>query len=96
MAERYGILGVIWGMRCGISNISHILEDILHVLEKHFSLVPHPSYKIIVSNTMNILILSLNEPQREKTYLLSCAPNEDTNQVAHPHRRVRVFVVRMT
>ena len=26
-----------------------------------------------------------HQDQREKTYLLKCAPNEDSNQPAHPH-----------
>ena len=26
----------------------------------------------------------LNEPQRQKTYLLTCAPNEDSDHPAHP------------
>ena len=37
----------------------------------------------------------LNEPQREKTYLQTCAPNEDSNQTAHPRSLIRVFVIRM-
>ena len=28
-------------------------------------------------------------------YLLTCAPNEDSNQSVHPHSLMRVFVVRM-
>ena len=32
---------------------------------------------------------------REKTYLLTCAPNEDSNQPAHSLRLIRVFVVHM-
>ena len=36
-----------------------------------------------------------NGPQCEKTYLLTCAPNEDSNQPAHPRSLIRVFVVRM-
>ena len=39
--------------------------------------------------------LKVNEPQREKTYLLTYAPNEDSNQPAHPRSLIRVFVVRM-
>ena len=36
------------------------------------------------------------EPQREKTYLLTCAPNEDSNQPADPRSLIRIFVVRTT
>ena len=36
-----------------------------------------------------------NEPQCEKTYLLTCAPNEDSDQPARPRSLIRVFVVRM-
>ena len=35
----------------------------------------------------------VNLPQREKMYLLTCAPNEDSNQSAHPCSLNRVFVV---
>ena len=34
-------------------------------------------------------------PQREKTYFLTCAPNEDSNQPAHLRSLIRVFVFRM-
>ena len=37
----------------------------------------------------------INEPQREKTYLLTCALKEDSDQPAHPRSLIRVFVVRM-
>ena len=36
-----------------------------------------------------------SELQREKTDLLTCAPNDDSNQHAHAHSLIRVFVVRM-
>ena len=39
--------------------------------------------------------LRTNEPKREKTYLLTCTPNEDSNQPAHPRSLIRVFYVRM-
>ena len=38
-------------------------------------------------------VFTLNEPQREKTYLLICAPNNDTNQFAHLRSLIRVFVL---
>ena len=34
-------------------------------------------------------------PQREKTYLLTCAPKEASDQPAHQHSLIRVFVVRV-
>ena len=40
-------------------------------------------------------LISICEPQLEKTYLLTCAPNEDTNQPAHLCCLIRYFVVRM-
>ena len=40
-------------------------------------------------------IVSTYEPQREKTYPLTCAPTEDSNQPAHPRSLIRAFVVRM-
>ena len=36
-----------------------------------------------------------NEPQCMKTYLLTCAPNEYSNEPAHPYSLIRVFVVRV-
>ena len=36
-----------------------------------------------------------DDPQREKTYLLICAPKEDSNYPAHPHNLTRVFVAYM-
>ena len=42
-----------------------------------------------------LLYLSCFEPQREKTYLVTCGPNEDSNQPAHPRSLIRVFVVRL-
>ena len=35
------------------------------------------------------------EPPRAKTYLLTCAHNEDSNQSVHQRNLTRVFVVRM-
>ena len=37
----------------------------------------------------------IDGPEREKTYLLTCASNKDSNQIAHPRSLIRVFVVRM-
>ena len=34
-------------------------------------------------------------PQREKTYLLTCTSNDDSNQPAHPRSLIRIYVVRM-
>ena len=43
-----------------------------------------------------IMIISLPyEPQREKSYLLTYAPNADLNRPAHPHSLITVFVVCM-
>ena len=36
-----------------------------------------------------------HEPQCEETYLLIYASNEDSNQAAHLHSLIRVFVVHM-
>ena len=35
------------------------------------------------------------ESQRVQTYLLTCAPNEDSDQPAHSRSLIRVFIVRM-
>ena len=48
------------------------------------------------TNQLNILkkkICELPEPEREKTYHLTCASNEDLVQPAHPHSLIYVFVV---
>ena len=37
----------------------------------------------------------INEPKWGKAYLPTCAPNEDSDQPAHPRSLIRVFVVRM-
>ena len=35
---------------------------------------------------------SIRSPRAWESYLLTCAPNEDSNQLAHPHSLIRVFV----
>ena len=35
------------------------------------------------------------EPHRQKTYILTCAPNVDSNQPTHLDILIRVFIVRM-
>ena len=35
------------------------------------------------------------EPQREKTYLQTCAPNEDSDQPAHPRSLIKIFTGRV-
>ena len=36
-----------------------------------------------------------NEPHRDKTNKMACAPNEDSDQPGHPPSLIRVFAVRM-
>ena len=61
--------------------------------------VPVFDYKLIyVVNAVNKTFLgkSIFEPQREKTYLLICGPNVDSNQPAHRvHSQIRIYTVRM-
>ena len=33
----------------------------------------------------------INESQREETYLLKCAPNDDSNQPAHAHSLISLY-----
>ena len=40
-------------------------------------------------------LISIYVRNCEKPYLLTCAPNEDSNQPAHPRSLIRVFVVRI-
>ena len=49
------------------------------------------SYKLS-SQKLNI---STTDSLREKSYLLLCAPNEDSDQPAHPRSLISVFVVHM-
>ena len=46
-------------------------------------------------NALICICPSKYEPQREKTYLLTCAPSEDSNQLVGSCSLIRVFVVRM-
>ena len=39
------------------------------------------------------ICLEAYEAIREKTYLLACAPNEDSNWPAHPCSLIRIFIV---
>ena len=39
--------------------------------------------------------IPVDVPKRVKTYLLTFAPNEDSNQSVHPRSLIRVFVIRM-
>ena len=32
-----------------------------------------------------------NEPQRQKTYLLTCPPSKDSDQTAHSRSLIRIF-----
>ena len=49
----------------------------------------------IFSHDVKITETSSSEPQRELTYLLTSALNEDSNQPAHPHSLISVFVICM-
>ena len=42
-----------------------------------------------------VIIQSILEPQRQKTYRMPRAPSEDSGQPAHPCLLINVFVVRM-
>ena len=62
------------------------------------SLFRYCSLEIVVwipFDIMRQIFLYLFEPWREKTYLLTCAPNKDSNQPAHPRSLTRVFVIRI-
>ena len=41
------------------------------------------------------LVFFYYEPQRKKTYLLTRAHNEDSNQPAHPRSLIRIVIVHM-
>ena len=44
---------------------------------------------------LNISVLLSFEPQRLKTYLRTCVPNEDSDQPAHSRSLIRIFTVRI-
>ena len=48
-------------------------------------------FEMYIKQTINTIIV-VNEPQRQKTHLLTCTSNDDSNQSAHAHSRIRVFV----
>ena len=55
-----------------------------------------PTYSYYKSGLPNNCWWYTIESQREKTHLLTYAPNEDSNQPAHPCSLIRIFVVSMT
>ena len=60
------------------------------------SLLAHGSkYVRYIIESRLLIIFLRNDPQRPKTYLLTCAPNDNANQLAHPNSLIRVFIVRM-
>ena len=61
------------------ANVMILLPLTNHIMSAIFSMIDDLSY----------------EPQREKTYLLTCAHKEGSNQTAHLHNMIRVFVVHM-
>ena len=50
---------------------------------------------VAVKELMDIMkgLCQSYEPQCEKTYILVCVPNGDSNQPAHPRSLIKVFVV---
>ena len=52
----------------------------------------YPHWQCLIAQNYEQLGLQ-TEPQREKTYHLTCAPKDDSNQPAHPRSLIRVFVV---
>ena len=75
---------------------SHILKAYLiefsHMSTSHAGL---PERKAQSGEPERNVGLYTPEPYHEKTYLLTCALNEDSNQLAHERNLIRVFVVRM-
>ena len=48
-----------------------------------------------MNDAERLKIFKVYETQREKVYFLTCSPNENANQPAHPFSLTRVFVVRI-
>ena len=67
-----------------------ILSSKVLSLKLHLSQLRH--YVKALDFTAVSLII---DPQREKTYLLTCAPNEDSNQPAHSRNLIRFFALRV-
>ena len=48
----------------------------------------------MLDTTLNCMLRS-DEPPRDKTNKMACAPSEDSDQPGHPPSLIRVFAVRM-
>ena len=51
-------------------------------------------YKIFTNKKLLKLVSILNEPPRDKTNNVTCAPSEESDQPGHPPSLIRVFAVR--
>ena len=45
---------------------------------------------------MSVATAELYEPQRQATYLRTCAPSEDSDQTAHVRSLIRIFTGRIS
>ena len=77
----------------GHNGIAYLTIQLTVAVLFHFEIYLYTS---IMSYSYRYMVW-LNKPQLEKTYmyLLTCAPNEDSDQTAHPRSLIRVFVVRL-
>ena len=50
---------------------------------------------VVASRCNSACVFYRHEPQREKTYLQTCAYNEGSSQPTHPRSLVRVFILRI-
>ena len=75
------------------------LQDMRIEKPNYFNLSCTGSYIVFIQQLFKYYTrtfsIETSEPQREKVYLLPCAPNKDSNQPADPGRLIRVFVVHM-
>ena len=79
-------------VRDGVSNLRLSFQAGTSVSFGHIS--SWESEYIVLVNIVTFLYVR-RAWQCQKTYLLTCAPNEDTNKPAHPRSLIRVFVIRM-
>ena len=52
---------------------------------------PLNSLRLCLKITFSLDAAPVHEPQRQKTYLLPCAPSEDSDQPAHSRSLIRIF-----
>ena len=87
----YDVAWILNKFKALVDGITRCINSTVELQNIHFNVF----YKSLTKHVRAEITKVQYEPQRKKTYLLACAPNEDSNQPAHPRNLIRVFVVRM-